>query len=950
MNITFQNQANVSGNPAHGAGRAENENKKAVHGGQKRTTAADGRGAVDVSFLAGTDSFGGTAGMAGVGSCEKSKTLTELQQEASAVDVGISQDYMTLMSHTMSDEDYAKLSEEGFHFESLEPGEAVTIVDRIKAELVRSGKYVAGYTDDLDMDTLAAAVGSETLARAIADSFRAADVPLTRDNLESVRRALDMASQLESPTDGGYQYMIDNELEPEIWNFYLSQNSGASGGQTNAAADFLRDDNVARQIDRILEQAGFEANEENRQRANWLLERNLPLTEENLNRLQELQSVSFPVTEEAFAEAVAEAVAEGREPVQANLAREGKQEGNLYERAVEVMERYSGQFEDVRDITVRRQLEEIRLRMTAEINVKLLKSGFAIDTAPMEELISALREAEKAVAEQYFPGDEAAVSKYENWNETNSVMAELPELPAQLLGTVRVIEIAGQEATTLSDFHAEGKALQDTYRKAGESYEALMTAPRADLGDNIRKAFANVDDIAEDLGLELTEENRRAIRILGYNRMEMTPENISRVKEADTQVKELIEKMTPAATLKMIRNGVNPLERSFAELNRYFDELPESYQEQAESYSRFLYGLEQNKQITPEERDSYIGIYRLLRQIERSDGAAVGAVVNVQAEVRFSNLLSAVRSRKFSHMDVRASDELGMLKELVRKGESLSISEQIAEGYDKRRLEEIRSVVQTDASVAAMLQRGEIPVNAGNLLAAQGLIKDMGNPFKALREKSERLRGAGEISERTESAEDSGEIWEALDDKEDFREQYDAMISEMREETEEFTLNEAQSDIDVRGMQLVHRQLSIMGNLARNEEYVLPMYVGEELAAVHLTLERGTDEKGVISIAVDFGETSHIEAHLKVQDGRVEGFLTGNTAEEVTKLQAASDIFSNLINKDASMSLEATVLPVVSRGSINVTGMSENNSQEFAETPDNGMLYRVAKLFLQAIR
>ena len=43
------------------------------------------------------------------------------------------------------------------------------------------------------------------------------------------------------------------------------------------------------------------------------------------------------------------------------------------------------------DITARRQLEEIRLRMTAEVNVKLLKRGFAIDTAPMEELIEAAK-------------------------------------------------------------------------------------------------------------------------------------------------------------------------------------------------------------------------------------------------------------------------------------------------------------------------------------------------------------------------------------------------------------------------------------------------------------------------------------------------------------------------------------------------------------------------------
>ena len=103
---------------------------------------------------------------------KKGKTLCDLQTEAENTNVDTMQDYKTLLSNTMSSEDYAKLEKEGFNFENMDPEEAVTIVDKIKAELVRSGKQIDGYTDDLDMDTLAAAVGSTVLAQAIADSFQ----------------------------------------------------------------------------------------------------------------------------------------------------------------------------------------------------------------------------------------------------------------------------------------------------------------------------------------------------------------------------------------------------------------------------------------------------------------------------------------------------------------------------------------------------------------------------------------------------------------------------------------------------------------------------------------------------------------------------------------------------------------------------------------------------------
>ena len=36
-----------------------------------------------------------------------------------------------------------------------------------------------------------------------------------------------------------------------------------------------------------------------------------------------------------------------------------------------------------------------------------------------------------------------------------------------------------------------------------------MTKPRSDMGDNISKAFQNVNDILNDMGLETTESNQR---------------------------------------------------------------------------------------------------------------------------------------------------------------------------------------------------------------------------------------------------------------------------------------------------------------------------------------------------------------------------------------------------------------------------------------------------------
>ena len=70
--------------------------------------------------------------------------------------------------------------------------------------------------------------------------------------------------------------------------------------------------------------------------------------------------------------------------------------------------------------------------------------------------------------------------------------------------------------------------------KAREAYETLFTEPRPEYGDSIQKAFSNISSLMEEMGIENTEYNQRAIRILGYNRMEITKEAIDEVKAYDT--------------------------------------------------------------------------------------------------------------------------------------------------------------------------------------------------------------------------------------------------------------------------------------------------------------------------------------------------------------------------------------------------------------------------------
>ena len=956
MKITFQKQTiNETDN------RTESNRTEKSSWGKDKTWRS--KKSVNVNFGAVYESGQAAVPMSSLEKEEnnKGKSLMELQQDAGNANVALQQNYMTLLSHTMSQEDYAKACEDGFDPRELDQDTAVTIVDKIKAELVRSGQQIAGYTDDIDMDTLAAAVGSDTLARSIEEQFRSADLPLTQENINELKSAWDMAASLKEPEEGAVSYLVDNGLEPEIWNLYVAENSGAKV-QNNDVPQELQE-----QMDKVIADAGLTVNDENRQKAQWLVSADLALTTDTLQQLVELDGISYPVTEDTFAQAAAAAIAEGKSPMYANLGRQD----TIYEKADKMLQDW---FSDAKwnataeNLAARKQLEEIRLRMTAEVNVKLLQSDFSIDTAPMEQLIEALRKAEAEVAGKYFPGESQAVMKYETYTQAVQVASELPGLPAGVLGSYGLEQKAATE--TVSDFHKEGTAMQKAYEEAGERYETLMTAPRSDLGDSIRKAFSNVDDILTDMSLEKTQENQRAVRILAYNSMKITPENIEKIKEADRQVSAVVDRLTPKNVLQMIRDGVNPLEKTFDELESYFSQNPESYEEEVEDYSRFLYQLERKKDVTEEERKAYIGIYRMVHQVEREDGAAVGAVVNTGAELQFSTLLTAARSRRASHMDWKVSEDTGLTQEIhlsenniseqIRMGMAKEVLTEVSDdgesraAYDREGLQQMREAGNTAPEAAELLQRGEVPVSASNLLAAQALMDDPAEMFGNLRRYREKYRQEKEVSQTvTDTGEvpvgtETSELWEQLD-QQNFAEDYRSMLQNTAEDVETMSLEQADEHLDVKQLQLVHKQLRLAESLQAKQEYFLPMYLGEQLAGVHLTLQQRAGAVGAVEIRVNAGDME-LEAHLQVKGDIIDGYLVGNTPEEVTKLEKTSDIFLERIQTDTSADWKAEKLPIVSsRDMTRMVAGETKNADTIESRIDTEQLYRLAKGFLQAV-
>ena len=664
---------------------------------------------------------------------------------------------MAVAANTTTKTDCKQIEEDGFSLDRTDVKTIVTVTDKIKMQLAKAGVDISYFGDSLNAQQLEEVAGSTAAAQQLAGRIeQQADVPLTEDNVKDFKEAVYQAGQLYELEDSALKYMLEHELEPTIANLYQAQYSTSNavynsqvynGGISNddSQADFSY---MEKQISQIIAESGREDTKEAARDSKWLLDNEVALTAENLNNLKQLKEIKLPFKKEDVIDRVITGMAEGRhpqdvplsdgylwkeqaaqavdalgevndedlayvvsknEPVTLESLRHAHhliQSGAVSEQDIEAARQLAENTEvQIADstrivfVTARRQLEEVRLAMTTEAGYEMLKNGIKIDTSPMEKLIAEL----KGIEDGYYStlltqgGYEATQANVRLFSDTLDVIDELKYMPAYALGA------RDMQVHSLSGLHQEGSQMQQSFQQANERYETMQTQVRKELGDSIQKAFRNVDDILDSIGQEKTAANERAARILGYNRMEITPENIMKMKAADQQVQMAFRNMTPAVVREFIGRGMNPLDMDFTELNRYAEQIRSELNDEAtEKYSEYLYQLEMNQSITQEERDAYIGIYRLINQVVNTDGAAVGALMQHGTELTMRNLLTEVRSIRHGKVDVTIDEHFGELESagykdsIIRKIENVYQSQCMKQALDELTPGRLQSVMSKE--------------------------------------------------------------------------------------------------------------------------------------------------------------------------------------------------------------------------------------------------------------
>lgn len=987
-----------------------------------------------------------TGNNGGISSYEgQGMNMQDIMKNAGAMDVTASRNYMTVMSNSLSDEDFGELIKEGYKPNETSVETTVTVVDEIKAKLAQSGVVIEGYNDDLSDEVLKEITGSESAANAVKKAFREADIPMTSKNVQSAAETMQLASEITEITDGMCDYLLRNGISPTIDHLYRVRFSGAEvsenmggyysddigGYMTKQSADYNWKSMETR-LSQTIEHAGLTVNEETLQEAQWLIKSGILFNETNVKILHELKGLQMPMSEDDIARSIANAIADGREAKDAYLSdtsstlSEAVQayedvQSFSYEAVKVVVE--SGKSFNIRELRVAMQsiriegsvsddgvnlsieasssmtnmtaagvavgnenpalvkamrvLNETRLAMTVESNYRLMKLGYNIETTELSQLVEDLKAVESHRQNTLFPKDTDAAQKATLWQATNDKLVTLAFMPVATVGKI----VQAEGVHTLSSVHDMGEALRQDYLKAGEQYELLGTEVRRDLGDSIKKAFGNVDDILQDLNFDINDTNRRAVRILGYNSMEVTVSNIESVRDADAELQRVMNKMTPASTLQLIRDGVNPLETDLATLENRLDAYETTIEQTAEKYSKFLFKLEKNHEITPEERESYIGIYRLLHQIEKSDGALVGNVLSQGAEMSFKNLLSAMRSGKSTGMDYCIDDTFGAMAKAA--GYEFNISNQILKGFENavvgteeintqvmaEDLSELREILTGDNSDAVEeLLYYEQEVTPENMQAMQKLletpdaVQNAWSIFQAASESAKGNRGGVKENDKNITSE-SGEAFMANDevtaledavfalqdaftDKTSVKAAYDKLVEQAGSLLEDGMLQDEMGHIDLKSMTTAYKQLSFTGKLMREENYEIPAYINGKLQGIRVKIVHKGESDGNVIATLSTEKYGNIVAQFRLTEEKVVGYIACDSEEGTEALKAEGRFEEKL----AEAGKEAGDIRYLYSEKLEGTFLYRRHDRSVDDGGSTRDLYETAKLFILSMQ
>lgn len=821
-------------------------------------------------------------------------SFEEISSSAETALLSMTHQNLDYIANTVTPTDAHHAKNLGFTPENTSVEGYVTVIDKIKIHMAMGNPDFKNYGDALSASEIAKVTGNSSLAKKIATKMTDLDVPVSEENVSAALKAVEEGEKIEPLNSGDIKYLIENDILPSIEGIYKAEHASLP------AKDSISDDlweEVKPQAMQIIEEAGLEANAETIENARWLIANDIPVTANNLYAKEFYDDLKLPVSTDKLSDSVVIAMNRGQKPIKGVILGD-----NL----------------EAPFIRQKKELMEARAILTAQASKSMEKNGIETN---LQEITAQLEELEKQEKEFYSKlmgseGIEVTEEKLDNLLKTLELSETIKTSPEYILGQNPLDK-------TLLTLANEGHILKQSLDRINERYETVMTRPRADMGDSKNKAFRNIPEILEDLGLEVNRDNAKAVRILAYNQMPINEDNIISIRNVELEVRETLESIKPQTVLHMIKNDINPLDLTMNQLKETTQLINEENDfEGSESYSEFLWKA-QKTELTEAQREEYIGVYRMLRSIEKSDGAVVGALVNQGADLTINNLVTSAKSRKkfnteytisdkeesivkynaslaaravkevtptdMKHADMKKPLKEQTLSEFLEnvttneeENSDITMEKQNLDiQYEESRLTRFSTLSSTEEEVLRLLSDNDLPMELFNIMASRDIQGRRNSRyermFKASDANSMEEIKSEIIKKLGESVKSPKEMAEAME-----------TLGDVAENIMKGMINDENAGIlDIQNAKMMHAQMNLTMDLSKKEHYDIPVLIGDEVAGVSLKIVRGKKDKGKVDVVFDLGRNlgGKVAAEFVIRENTNIGTIAAENEETLKLLE-----------------------------------------------------------------
>jgi len=746
----------------------------------------------------------------------------------------------------------------------------------------------------------------------LAKQLERSGMAVTKENIEKLSTAVDFAKDvIKNINEPAISHMIAADLPETISNLYKSEHTESYSEVLQTVEKEETWFKIENQAVNLLESKGVTADKDSLGAAKWLFTKGMEITPASVAKYLSLNELKNGAkTAEGIgklADKLAKGISEGREAADAIVGTANyRQAGyvvNYFRRTTEIT---------ITEISQRRNLEEIRLKLTEQSAVSMLNKGIKIDVTDLKGLVDNLKKEE----ESYYKGLLDGAVTLENGKTPDGVKAAGDTTSGiELLRSVvsirsyaltRTYESEYKTGAVSATYREETRITLAAYHEAGMAYEKGATEIRADLGDSIRKAFGNIDEVLSENNLELTDANRKAVRLLAYNKAEVSVESVTKMKVATTLTETALKELKPATVAGLIKSGINPLDLDMEELLKKAKEINEKVLPGNEKYSRYLYNLEKSGEVSETEREAYIGIYRLLNQIEKGDDAAVGSVSLTDQNLTLRNMLSAVRSKKLGRFDEKIDENFGEIIKVpggegkidssidmayakLLAGELKENLTKTENDYFEAKKAEIAKEIQTTEVEKMMDERAEITFS--NLTAQMNISKGRRNLLGLISEMSnEEKREIKDLSSKfidefngdRFAAENEKAITEALSRK----------VSKLME-SEKITYEK------FTGLTEIKKTIVLSVKRENTQTYDIPfIYDEDKMADLSITVRKGKTEadKGKVGIILTTNDDK-VTSEFRIVNERITGYFRADSRESLDNLKANEEVLKRALSE-----------------------------------------------------